>query len=76
MAAAGLSSALHPTTCDAVSVIVDAMLASGSFRAFSFWNVVAVACARVATSPPQVDVATEQGVEGGKMTLDEVMSGV
>ncbi len=72
LAAAGLAAAAHPETCDAISVVIDAMVASGSFARFSFWNIVAIALAKLVVHVPPLTlmVGSEEG--GERMTLDEV----
>jgi hypothetical protein len=64
LAAVGFDAAANPKTLDAISVIIDAMIASGSFRCFTFWNIVAIAFAKFVVHLPPLDEE--------RLTLEEV----
>jgi hypothetical protein len=75
MGAAGLSAANDATVCDAVCVIIDAIISSGAFQSLSFWNLVGIAVARLSmlqTSQNSLHKLVSEGTGSLGLTLDEV----
>ena len=60
--------------CDAASVIVDAMVASGLFRSFSLWSIVGIAAARLISQPISAVKNAEEEGNVEMPTMQEVIA--
>ena len=72
LAAAGLPLANDVKSFDAAAVVVDALVTSASFTAFSFWSIVAIALAALVNRESPLQRVLADAMGASPLTLEEV----